>query len=103
MRSKAPIKVAGFERGERPMDDWSQKTNFSMCSRPVMESCAPGSFLELWKCLPRALARMLLMRVDFPEPEGPEMTTTWWRGISTVRLLRLCSRAPTMVILDFEF
>lgn len=41
------MKVAGFERGERPMEDWSARTNFSMCSRPVMESWEPGSSLEL--------------------------------------------------------
>src|ERR1700694_1631750 len=35
---------------------------------------------------------------DFPEPDSPVKTTSLSRGISTSMFLRLCSRAPRMVI-----
>src|SRR4051812_5717950 len=35
---------------------------------------------------------------DLPEPDKPVMTTSWSRGISRSRPLRLCSRAPRMTI-----
>src|SRR5882757_11376705 len=35
---------------------------------------------------------------DFPEPERPVNTTSLSRGISTSMFLRLCSRAPRIVI-----
>src|SRR6185437_9299242 len=37
-------------------------------------------------------------REDLPEPESPVNTTSLSRGISTSIFLRLCSRAPRMVI-----
>src|SRR5690625_5693406 len=33
-------------------------------------------------------------RLDFPEPETPVTTVSWFRGISTSTLLRLWTRAP---------
>src|SRR3989304_380067 len=38
---------------------------------------------------------------DLPEPEIPEMTTNWSRGISTVRFFRLWARAPTTTIFSW--
>src|SRR3984893_14557122 len=35
---------------------------------------------------------------DFPEPDSPVNTTSLSRGISTSMFLRLCSRAPRMII-----
>src|SRR5665213_483584 len=35
---------------------------------------------------------------DLPEPERPVKTTNWSRGMATSMFLRLCSRAPRMVI-----
>src|ERR1019366_9485253 len=35
---------------------------------------------------------------DLPEPDNPVNTTSLSRGISTSTFLRLCSRAPRMVI-----
>src|SRR6266496_2246995 len=44
---------------------------------------------------------------DLPEPLKPVMTTSLSRGISSVRFLRLCSRAPPMrmnsLLMDCEF
>src|SRR2546427_653199 len=37
-------------------------------------------------------------REDLPDPLRPVMTTSLSRGISTSRFLRLCSRAPRMMI-----
>ena len=34
--------VAGFERGVRPIGDWSMAIILSRCSRPSIRSCAPG-------------------------------------------------------------
>src|SRR4051794_14252474 len=34
--------------------------------------------------------------VDLPEPDNPVTTTSWSRGMSIERFLRLCSRAPRM-------
>src|SRR3569623_26367 len=36
---------------------------------------------------------------DLPEPDRPVNTTSWSRGIVTSTFLRLCSRAPRMVML----
>src|SRR6266567_8877862 len=35
---------------------------------------------------------------DLPEPDRPVNTTSWSRGMATSTFLRLCSRAPRMVI-----
>src|SRR6202162_532359 len=35
---------------------------------------------------------------DLPEPDRPVNTTSWSRGIDTSTFLRLCSRAPRMVM-----
>src|SRR6266496_3359289 len=40
-------------------------------------------------------------REDLPEPLKPVMTTSLSRGISSVRFLRLCSRAPPILIKSF--
>jgi hypothetical protein len=37
-----PVYVAGLERGVRPIGLWSMSMTLSMCSSPVMRSCAPG-------------------------------------------------------------
>src|SRR6185312_16024287 len=36
---------------------------------------------------------------DLPEPDRPVNTTSWSRGMVTSMFLRLCSRAPRMVML----
>ena len=42
MTSKRPVYVAGFERGVRPIGDWSTAMILSSWSSPVMPRCAPG-------------------------------------------------------------
>src|SRR5258708_11038925 len=41
-------------------------------------------------------------REDFPLPESPVKTTSLFLGISKSRFLRLCSRAPLIVILSIK-
>jgi hypothetical protein len=40
---KAPVYVAGLDRGVRPIGDWSMSMILSMCSSPSIRSCAPGA------------------------------------------------------------
>ncbi len=37
-----PVYVAGFDRGVRPIGDWSMSIALSRCSSPSTASCAPG-------------------------------------------------------------
>jgi len=41
MKVKTPVYVAGFDRGVRPIGDWSMSMTLSMCWAPSMRSCAP--------------------------------------------------------------
>ncbi len=43
MWSKTPVYVAGFDRGVRPIGDWSTWTTLSRFSRPVTRLCRPGT------------------------------------------------------------
>ncbi len=45
MWSRAPVYVAGLERGDLPSGDWSTTMTRSMCSMPSMDLCAPGMAL----------------------------------------------------------
>ena len=40
---KTPVYVAGFERGVRPIGDWSIRITLSTWSAPLSSRCAPGS------------------------------------------------------------
>ena len=42
-----PVYVAGFERGVRPIGDWSMSITLSNASMPSTASCAPG-FTRAW-------------------------------------------------------
>ena len=42
MSSNTLIYVAGFERGVRPIGDWSMAISLSRCSSPSIRSCSPG-------------------------------------------------------------
>ena len=46
MWSNTPVYVAGFDRGVRPIGDWSMSITLSTCSHPVMRLCLPGSRRE---------------------------------------------------------
>ena len=42
-KSEVAIVVAGFERGVRPIGDWSMLMTLSICSAPSMRLCRPGT------------------------------------------------------------
>ena len=42
-----PVYVAGFDRGVRPMGDWSMSIALSRCSSPSIWRCGPGLSLAL--------------------------------------------------------
>jgi hypothetical protein len=42
MNVNTPVYVAGFERGVRPIGDWSMSTTLSIRWAPSMRSWAPG-------------------------------------------------------------
>ena len=42
MSSNSLMYVAGFERGVRPIGDWSMAISLSRCSSPSIRSCLPG-------------------------------------------------------------
>jgi hypothetical protein len=53
--SNSPVYVAGFERGVRPIGDWSMLMILSTWSSPVTRRCAPGRSLALWSRFATAL------------------------------------------------
>src|SRR5512135_1049675 len=72
--------------------------------RPVIEStgglASPNSTIPsdsiYWRC--PSLNRMSNPSVDFPEPDSPVKTTSWFFGMERLMFLRLCSRSPRTVI-----
>src|SRR5512139_3579014 len=89
-----PEYVAGFDRGVRPMGDWSMLITLSTNSRPDTDACAPGRSREpkiLW-----ARARWSVSRtsVDLPEPETPVTQVMSPNGIATSMDLRLFAAHP---------
>lgn len=83
--------VAGVERGVLPMGDWSMTTRRLKCSEPCTRRGTP--FFPGMSCLTAGM-RQSRTRVDFPEPEGPEMQVSVPTGMFRVTLLRLCLSAP---------
>src|SRR5690606_35117001 len=71
MWSKTPVYVAGFDRGVRPMGDWSTPTTLSTCSIPLTRVCRPGTSRAPLTWLASTAYRMSLTRVDLPDPETP--------------------------------
>ena len=67
--------MAGFERGVRPMGDWSMATTLSTCSTPSMPACCPGVVRARWILASIDCRRMSLTRVDLPEPDTPVTAT----------------------------
>src|SRR3972149_8391461 len=94
MGVNAPVYVAGFERGVRPMGDWSTMIALFKYSRPSKLACAPGSSFAFQKYLMRARPKISLTKDDLPDPETPETHTNFPSGIETSICFRLCSRAP---------
>ena len=72
--------------------------------KPTMEST--GGLLNPHVTIPSdsiywrrpSLCRRSNASVDFPDPDSPVRTTSWFLGISRVTFLRLCRRALRMVM-----
>src|SRR6266704_6258247 len=97
--------VPTVDRGFFDVDFWSMLT---AGDRPEMKST---SGLSIWPRNCRAYAesdstyrrwpsayRVSKAREDLPEPESPVRITSFFFGISTVTFLRLCWRAPVMMM-----
>jgi hypothetical protein len=98
MRSMMPVKVAGFERGVRPMGSWSTAVNAVICSSPSSPAWRPGTTLAPLILRAAAADRMSIASVLLPEPETPQTTVSAPIGNEAVTSLRLFSVAPLTVI-----
>src|SRR5512143_2817496 len=91
---KVPEYVAGFDRGVRPMGDWSMLITLSTNSSPETDACAPGRSREpkiLWA---RTRYRVSRTSVDFPEPDTPVTQVIIPRGTETSMDFRLFAEHP---------
>src|SRR5574339_116719 len=88
------VYVPGFERGVRPIGDWSMLMILSRCSIPSMRSYSPGLVWAPISFPASALYRMSLISVDLPEPETPVMQTSFPNGMVTSIFFRLFAAAP---------
>jgi hypothetical protein len=86
--------VAGFDRGVRPIGDWSTLMILSSCSIPRIRLCAPGRCRERCSLFESALCTMSLISVDLPEPDTPVTAVNTPSGSLTSIDLRLCCVAP---------
>ena len=91
--SKTPEYVAGFDRGVRPIGDWSMLMTLSRCSAPSTVLCRPGTTFDLYTRCMSAWYRMSLTSVLFPLPLTPVTATKHPSGNPTSRFCRLCSWA----------
>ncbi len=71
MWSKSFVYVAGFDRGVRPIGDWSMSITLSKHSMPSTESCSPGFTRTRCRRFASALKTVSFTSVDLPEPETP--------------------------------
>ena len=93
MWSKTPVYVAGFDRGVRPIGDWSMLMILSIWLRPSTPSWAPGRSFAWCRRLATEWWSVSLTSVDLPEPETPVTQQKTPSGTATSIPFRLCSRA----------
>ena len=91
--SNSPMYVAGFDRGVRPIGDWSTSMILSSWSRP---SSAVRARPRRARCsrFATALYSTSLTSVDLPEPDTPVTHVSTPSGTRTSMFLRLCWLAP---------
>ena len=94
MWSKSFVYVAGFERGVRPIGDWSMSITLSKHSIPSQLACSPGFTRVRLSRFASALKTVSLTSVDLPEPETPVTVMNFPTGNSTSIPFRLCCEAP---------
>src|SRR3989338_60244 len=98
MGPQAPVYVAGFERGVRPMGDWSMRMALSIYSMPKRDLHAPGVAFDPYNRFAIPLYMVSYARDDLPDPETPVTQMNRRSGNSTVIFLRLFSVAPVILI-----
>jgi hypothetical protein len=76
-------------------DGWGQPLIESTGGLDSPHEIMPGDSMY-WRC--PSLCRISKASVDFPEPDKPVNTTSLFLGMARVTFLRLCSRAPRIVI-----
>ena len=89
MWSNTPVYVAGFDRGVRPIGDWSMSITLSICSHPTSCLCFPGRSRERYTFCISARSRTSCTSVDLPEPLTPVTQTKSPSGISTIDVLQV--------------
>ena len=94
MWSNSFVYVAGFERGVRPIGDWSMSITLSKRSIPSQLACSPGFTRIRCSRFASALKTISFTSVDFPEPETPVTVMNFPTGNSTSIAFRLCCVAP---------
>ncbi|MNG05786.1 hypothetical protein D3C84_889960 [compost metagenome] len=84
-----------MERGVRPIGLWSMSTTLSRCCRPSKLSWAEASSeVAPFSAVAVMGNRVLLIRVDLPEPETPVTQVSRPTGTSRLTCCRLLPRAP---------
>ena len=87
--------VAGFDRGVRPMGDWSIRMTLSMFSAPDIALWSPAFSRDRYSCRASARYRMSFTNVDLPEPETPVttvITSEWKTHIDILEVIFLRAR-----------
>ena len=63
--------MAGFERGVRPIGDWSMSMTLSRCSSPSIASQGAGVWRAPFSRIEAVLNSVSMVSVDLPPPETP--------------------------------
>src|SRR5262245_63349193 len=90
--------VAGLDREDRPIGDWSMSITSLMCSLPVSSSCSPARTRLSCRSEYRRFWTVAWMSELFPDPEAPVTHTNCPSGTSTRMFFRLLWRAPRTTI-----
>jgi hypothetical protein len=83
-----------LERVVRPIGDWSTKTTSFTCSRPTIDSNAPGVSVGLAEVLAQRRMEHVLDQRRLPRSRNARDADEARAGMSTSTLLRLCSVTP---------
>src|SRR5690625_7940124 len=89
------VYVAGFDRGVRPIGDWSILIIFSICLIPFTFLCLPGLCFPRYRFFAKDLDNISFTNVLFPEPDTPVTTVIKPIGNFADTFLRLFSAAST--------
>ncbi len=92
-----PVKVAGLDRGLRPMGSWSTAVKAVKASNPSMPRWRPGTTFAPLIRRAAAADRMSIARVLLPEPDTPHTAVMRPTGNEASMSFRLFSVAPFTV------